>query len=497
MNQNKYNNRLKEDMLAYQSSVNVDALWANIEPQVDAINARNNNRRGYYWFYAIGIALLGATLYLFPFSQNSTSKELPVSDSATKEEIAKTPVKESEEGQTPSARNNSVASLPAAPISSTDSKITANSSSSSQAESLTTTKSGNRKKDAQRSTAGTLLQRTKGASVSTVPPATIVDNRGEQQSMNPLSMAETTQKKHPVSQENNVLPSLGQDKTQKLIAFGKEFSMLSSKPIFPTSTAPRTIPTDDLSSYTPNYGLGRKDLTYSVMLQAGIASTGRKLEGVVDTSGNRLLQNRLNSETPLENIQIGLLAGVHHHTGFNVMSGLQYTRITERFENTVTVVSRDSVPGIIRLIVLPNGDTIREEGQVPVVTTTTTRKKYYNRYNLIDIPLLLGYEKEINNLRLGLQAGVFANIRLSTEGRIFDEESLLVDIGSEQNNIFKTSVGLSYYLSFSVGYEMASGITLHFSPFLHHYPGRFTNDNYLLAQKYSLLGIKAGVQYKF
>ena len=247
----------------------------------------------------------------------------------------------------------------------------------------------------------------------------------------------------------------------------------------------------------PNYGLGRQDFTYSIMLQAGIASTGRKLEGVIDTTGNRLLQNRLNSETPLENIQVGLLAGVHHHTGFNVMAGLQYTRITERFENTVTVESVDSIEGIIKLIVLPNGDTIPERGLIPVVTTTTTRKRYYNRYNLIDVPFLLGYEKQINNLRLGLQAGVFANISLTTEGRIFDEESVLVDIGVEQNNVFKKNVGLSYYFSFSVGYEMASGITLHFAPYLHHYPGRFTSDDYLLTQKYSLLGIKAGVQYKF
>ena len=70
MNRNKYNNRLKEDMLGYQSSVNVDAIWANIEPKVDVINARNNTRRGFYRLCAVGIVLLGTALYLFPFSQS-------------------------------------------------------------------------------------------------------------------------------------------------------------------------------------------------------------------------------------------------------------------------------------------------------------------------------------------------------------------------------------------------------------------------------------------
>jgi len=495
MNRNKYNNSLKEDMLGYQSSVNVDALWANIEPQVDAINARNNTRGGLYWFCAIGVVLLAAALFLFPFSQSNTGEELVSSKPVAKEEATKVSANELLEDQTLSAQNNSVSSLTTASLAGTDSKVSTNPSSSSEAEALTTVKPDNRKKKAE-NTPAALPQKKKASSASSIPPVAMTSEKAGQQASN-SSLAGATQKSGPVTQETNVLPSVDQDNTQKLIALGKEFSMLSSKPIFPASTAPRAISTDDLSSYTPNYGLSQKGLSYSVMLQAGIASTGRKLEGAIDTSGNKLLQNRLNSETPLENIQIGVLAGVHHHTGFNVMAGLQYTRITERFENTVTVISRDSVPGIVKLIVLPNGDTIREEGQVPVVTTTTFRKKYYNRYKLIDIPLLLGYEKQINNLRLGLQAGVFANINLSTEGRIFDEESLLVDIGSGQENIFKTSVGLSYYVSFSVGYEMASGITLHFAPYLHHYPGRFTNDDYLLAQKYSLLGIKAGIQYKF
>ncbi|MBK9013349.1 MAG: hypothetical protein IPM82_04325 [Saprospiraceae bacterium] len=56
--------KIKAALLGHRTEVDADAIWAAIEPGVDAIN-RRKKRRGLIWFIFAGVVLAGGALGYF------------------------------------------------------------------------------------------------------------------------------------------------------------------------------------------------------------------------------------------------------------------------------------------------------------------------------------------------------------------------------------------------------------------------------------------------
>jgi len=213
---------------------------------------------------------------------------------------------------------------------------------------------------------------------------------------------------------------------------------------------------------------------------------------------NLLLENRNKYETPLEAIHYGFEFGVERK-GLRLSLGIQNTTIAEHYNFDETQVAVDSILGVTHLLLVPNGDTIPLMGMIPETTTTKNKINIYNTYKMIDIPFSIGYHQTFNEKwTASIDATFIANISLKTEGIIANELAQEVDIKAEQNNIFKSNVGLSYQLGLSIERTFFEDrVALSFSPSFRFFPKDFTVEGYGVSQKYVLVGGSVGLRYGF
>lgn len=230
---------------------------------------------------------------------------------------------------------------------------------------------------------------------------------------------------------------------------------------------------------------------FSIGLQGGASAAMCQLS-TEDAGAQNLLELRQRTEQSLEVLQAGLRLGLVHRSGFGLASGLQWTRIAERMEFRDEVVNQDSVYGIMALAVNPFGDTTPIYGQVPHTTTTSINKRYYNYYQLIDLPLLAGYQQQVGKWWLGAEAGVYINLRLRSRGQILQPDYSGLDLAEAQPELFPNRIGLSYHLGLRASRELWPGVHLSLSPQWRYLPTLSVADN-PIRQRYQLFGLQVGV----
>ncbi len=486
-----FENKIKEKLSGHRTGVDVDALWNTIEPDVDAINAQNRNkRRGLVWFLFFGLLLLGSSVGFY-FLNNTENEKL------IKNRIEKIAdgnlLNDNKEVTSPNTdrnENNEKSILALKILEKDDTGGVLYEYNEKPKQQLfnginkpnNETINQNRTEIILNSVAGknTLLNNPNGKLIS---ESIIIEN---------IQNVDLEKTQAPMVRTPELIQKL---KTAPLsfLIYEKEITAYFTKPISLVETKPIIEnPADLVLPEEKRHRTSKNAVRFSVGLNAGISYADRSL-GEADSVGNEYLKIRETTEKSLETVHFGLQFNARHKSGFEITSGIQYTRITELFEIENETVNTDSIPGIKYYGVNPNNDTIPVFGMVPHTTTIQKHKKYYNRYTMFDIPVLVGYHHENGNWSLGAQAGIFANISLKASGRFLIDESEDVDI--EPN--FKSSVGLSYYIGFSAGYKLSDNLEINISPYVRHFTKNFTQPSYSLSQKYTLYGINAGINYWF
>ncbi|MBL7793989.1 MAG: hypothetical protein JNK77_16800 [Saprospiraceae bacterium] len=239
----------------------------------------------------------------------------------------------------------------------------------------------------------------------------------------------------------------------------------------------------------------RKKTAFVLRPEAGMGLVFKTLQSHPgDSSDYR--RARLDTEDALEYASAGLLAGVQHRSGVYVFAGLGYTRINERFYTSGSRTEYDSIPdGIVEIYIDSNGDSIITRGNVPVTRYITYRKRTYNRYTLLDVPVLLGYQWRQDRWSLGVEGGVYVNLALQSRGDILSENGDIISL-QDADNVMRPRIGLSYYGSLRLGFAFDDKTQLSLAPSLRVLPN-FTTADYRLIQKYTLLGLNVGLTRKF
>ena len=240
----------------------------------------------------------------------------------------------------------------------------------------------------------------------------------------------------------------------------------------------------------------KDNLNFSAEIFGGLSFINRKIEAKAPSS-NDLLNIRKDNEYTLESSYLGLHLNLKTKKGIYFTSGIQRTVIAEQYEINNTLTTMDSIIGVKTLIVNLTGDTIQRMGMLPRTTTSVLEKKIFNTYQLIDIPIFIGYESVKEKWALGIEAGVLANISLKTKGIIPNQFFDDINIATQQDEIFKSKIGLSYHLGLTTSRKIYKSLWLTFTPSLRILPSDITNDNYGLSQKYTLFGARVGVRCQF
>ena len=452
----KFEDKIGQRLFQHQPGLDVDELWAAIEPGVDQINKKNKKRRAWFWLFLIALPISVSCIGAFYFKELPYTKAQHAQTAATSKHYQKAEITASKKSPFNSNHTSNV-------------KPPTNEQNEQHNDSAPIRLS--------RSSIIKSTQRLKAYDSDVIAPKSHLQSSHTEVEVDEM-LSKVRETASSESFEGN------DHSTQWHIA----------------SLATRDIKSID---YTPNVQIPRTDCwTYKkanwfLLLETGIGYADRQLEPINgDSLYTTLAERRNNTETQLETTQAGLFLSRINKKGIEISAGVNYTQINERFNYENVQVNVEYEYGIEAFVMNNNNGVDTIYGLIPTEKITTQRIIHFNKYRLVDIPLIIGYHRPLTNSKgsLGIRAGVFTNVLLQTEGKILG--SGITDMNTVESDVYKSRIGFSYYLGLSLNYPINNRLSLSVVPSMRYFPDRFTNDNYALKQTYQLYSLKGGLRYQ-
>jgi len=522
----KFRNKIKNDMLTHQSPVDIDAIWANIEPEVDRINEEKKKKRRFLFFWwFLGLTIIGF-LAGFLISRNNTPK---VTQSNTQQTIQNNSTTSSTENNKPSnvidlnkATNNQEA---------TKTTTASNNTINNQEAASNKNKSVNTPK---------IKQRTKSTTKQATDQSYKYNNNTEQQSgrstVYPYNPASSTQ--HSVISSPTITTPIQKTVTpytiykntstiNQPISTTKNTANSTVKTKAETSTTNTSLPAeldvqqvqvkeinliippfkpiklpDSLSQLakqanTDQDKKAKKAIEFFLTIHGGIGYTFKNIPFISDSTN--LVDYRAKHETMLETSTQGVDIGLQLKNGLEFSTGFNRSQVTERFDYNDSITKRTPITYIDSIYLPLLGDTLMTFTSGFLQEKTTYNKRIFNKYHYYDVPINIGYHKQLNrNWSLGVRAGVMFNLALKTKGTILTKNDTFADIKADQELYYKSKIGLNYTGGLSLGRRLFGNTWFTVSPYARYSPHDITAQTYDVVHKQPLLiGGKLGLQFRF
>ena len=211
-----------------------------------------------------------------------------------------------------------------------------------------------------------------------------------------------------------------------------------------------------------------------------------------------LINQRLETESGLPSFALEAGLGYDFVNGLFVQGGIQYNQINMKFKHVQEDLIRTETSIMIDTIFGPGGDPVkinRDTTIVPIYGEQITRAT--NTFKMIDIPVSVGYRYPVNNrLRLTASAGLALNIRSYSKGYMVDYDGDPYKYGGENDDMFRSRVGLSYTGSLGMETVLSERLYATAGLNLRYYSSKFNLENNPVDQRFLNLGISAGIKYR-
>ena len=194
---------------------------------------------------------------------------------------------------------------------------------------------------------------------------------------------------------------------------------------------------------------------------------------------------RTKSESGYYSFNTGFRVNFLTEFDWALRTGIVYTQINDILKTThkEVIIQFDSA-----------GDTIS-------ISEGTRDVNIRNRYRMIDIPILIGYEVPMKRFKLNVNGGVYVNLQSKQSGAFFSplEDKIVYFTEGHPDNydIFRNNVGLSMFLGLGFNFDLGKrfkNTQLIIEPHTRFYPKSFTMKNYILNQKYLSTGVMIGLR---
>ncbi len=202
------------------------------------------------------------------------------------------------------------------------------------------------------------------------------------------------------------------------------------------------------------------------------------------------------TESYLYAYSTGLRFSAVAENGLAFRSGIAYSQINEKFDYESGNETRISIKNELD----PDGNVISSDTTIQVGTHLKTS---YNRYRMIDIPLILGYEVETKNFTYSLNAGVYLNLLFTQKGDFIKDgnptnfTSNRTDAAPNAYRAFKDKLGFSLFGSFGFNYKLNDHMQILLEPHIRYHLNPVNRKEYLIDQSYITAGFITGVRFKF
>lgn len=189
---------------------------------------------------------------------------------------------------------------------------------------------------------------------------------------------------------------------------------------------------------------------------------------------NEYVNARLRSEQAKFGYTLGMRASFRLHDVSEIRTGILYSKITEKFE-------------------------YQRPPEIDPITgkeTTFALETNKNKYEFIDIPILIGYREDRKVFDFNVNFGILLNLAFTQQGRILDPESLAsIDLrGTNDAPIFKSRSGLSLYSSIGYNYKFSDKVHLLIEPSLKYVVRPINHWEYPVRQRFHTFGLTTGLR---
>jgi len=244
---------------------------------------------------------------------------------------------------------------------------------------------------------------------------------------------------------------------------------------------------------------GGKDWFLAVVPEIGLDYNMKTLE-IDDVEFEDLLNLRNENERTLEGYQFGLSLMGYHRTGIYVKGGAAYSKFTEQMKLNRTYTEMDTTIGIVSITESQSGDTLTViYGDIITTKEITENRKIHYNFSMIDIPLAIGYGFNMGSFNLDLEAGAMFNIKTTTRGKYFSEQTLIDNNFEDLDNTnrFKRTLGVGFFASALIRKELSNGSAVYLGPRFKIRPTQYSTNFNPVNQRYKTVGLYAGYIHRF
>jgi hypothetical protein len=207
---------------------------------------------------------------------------------------------------------------------------------------------------------------------------------------------------------------------------------------------------------------------------------------------------RKNNEETLEGLQAALYLQVENKNyPIYIRSGLHYAQFTEKMNLSYNYTEMDTTQGIISITVSQTGDTITTiYGDIVTSKTLTGLKVAHHKFEMVDIPIAIGYEKDFGSFKIGGELGASFNVSLSSTGKLL-ENTVDFKTLTSTNSPYKTKLGINYFGSVFISKDILANQNIYLALRGRMIPSTFTNVGESIKENYTMVGLHLGYKVSF
>ncbi len=203
---------------------------------------------------------------------------------------------------------------------------------------------------------------------------------------------------------------------------------------------------------------------------------------------NDHLTSRRATESPAASYRAGIGLTAVSPRGWVLRAGLQYQQINEQFDYTDNNEEKITITNVFG----PNGEII---GTDTIVETTTRRLASTNRYQVLDLPLSVGYQLEYDQWAFAFHGGASLNFLIDAKGDFLAPGQQRPEaFATGANEVYRRRIGLSLFTGLGVFYQLQPGLELQIEPQIQYTPTSFTQNDYALNHRLLTTGISIGLR---
>lgn len=473
----------KRTLQKHTEEVDIDAIWAAIEPQVDAVNVERKRRRGFLFFLSLACIGIIAAGFFSLFVNKAPVNTQHISNSSNT--IART----TKEGTHIDANISKHLIEPVqngTPTAAATKHTTSTATNTLSSQSILSP-SLKLKDDSIQENVWRSSRKNSSPKVHLATPYLPAQDVDLGVSVLTLSNSANSNK---IAETNSTSLTLENHIRQ-------EVDLPLALPVI-TQVNPLLIEDNDELPAKKVMVNKKAPFEFSMGLYTGLAVVQKRLSTKSDSDAENLLQLRQETERNLELWNNGIKAKIKHQSGIHFSVGLQYARLAEQLNYDADHVVEDSIAN--QIIGYSNsllGDRNPIYGYAPNNTEYDVVYDFYNYYHFLEIPVSIGYQKQFKDWNFGLRTTYVQNISLATKGRILDSPFSAIDLKNNTASPFKNKLAGSFEGGLTAGYRISPHLELGFEAYLRHMPNSISKDAYSINQQYSWTGLNASIQYIF